>query len=503
MINIGTVMEIYNNEVLIMTADFDLIRVKRKPEMFLGQQVGFRNSDIIRPGLKKIQFILSAAAAVMVIALIAFYIIPKSGIITGDNLYAFVDMDINPSIEFLIDDSNTVQKVLPLNDDAENLIKTLKLKNLVVTEAVEKVISRSQETGILNSDKKDIIMISVSLNPESTEYKDRRDKAELKLNQLLNSIKVIDDGVLNKEYTINAIKVEPEIKKHALKNSISSGRQLIFEKAQNNGIDLTLDEAKTGNLLTLMESAGMDEENTDKGFLSTPPLNSPKTTNELDRASEDEIANMSTPTPVPISTGIVSSYENTPNAVKDLVPTGTRTPQAYINIGPTVSKTPSTGPENSKAPDSSAGSIKVQYYNASKEAGEVIQINAVFKVINTGDEAIDLSDMSLRYYYTVDGEKLQELGCWAEEDKSNITYRFVKMNNPVEKADYYLEIGFKNGRLEPGKSTAVVVWFNKVDWSIYKQDDDYSYNSPSMQELYDWKYVTGYISGVMKWGVEP
>lgn len=512
MINVGTVMEIYKNEVLVMTVDFELVRVKRNPEVYLGQQVRFRKSDIIRPEIRKMKFLLaSGAAAVLMVALVAIYIIQNISLSPENTAYAFIDMDVNPSIGFLIDNTNTVQKVLPLNSDAENLTKVLPLKNLPVKEAIKKIIDRSKETGILNTNKNNVIMISASLNPENSNYKDRKDNAQLKLDQLLTSLKAIDDAELNNKYNIKVVQVEPEIKKQALENGLSAGRQLIFKKAQTEGIDLTLDEAKSGNMSTLMEKVGIDEQTTDKEPLSSPvPQYSEQVTVSAKPISEKESAapvKMSTPTPASSSNSIVPTPTKTPNASASIMPAATKTPDVPASILPTATKTPDVSasilPTAAKTPDSSADSIKIQYYNVSKEVSDVIQINAVFKIINTGNTTINLKDVTIRYYYTINGEIPQLLDCWAQEGKPNITYSFVKMSEPVEKADYYLEIGFKSGQLNPGKGTEVVVWFNKDDWSSYKQDDDFSYNSSNIQEYYDWNYVPGYISGILKWGTEP
>ncbi|WP_010248923.1 anti-sigma-I factor RsgI family protein [Acetivibrio cellulolyticus] len=502
---IGTVMEVYKNEVLVMTSDFDLVRVKKKPEIFLGQQVSFRKRDVIRPEVRKMKLI--GVAAVLLVVFIASYIIQNTRLSMVNASYALVDMDINPSIEFLIDDANIVQKVLPLNSDAENLTKVLSLKKLHIKEAVEKVIDESEEKGILSSNKNNVIMLSASLNPESSDYKDGKERNELKLNQLLTSLKAIDDVGFNKEYTLNVVKVEPEMKKQALKNGLSTGRQLIFEKAQSEGINLTLDEAKTSSLSALLEKIGMNGPNTVKEHLSSPAVQSTeKVTSAVKSTSEKETA--TTPTPAPVSAGIENTDAKAPSVSTNIRPASTKIPNVSTGIRPANTKMPgastSKGAADAKIPDSSAGSIKVQYYNASRKVDNVfIQVNDVFNVVNTGSTTINLKDIAIRYYYTIDGEKGQALGCWAQDDKSNITYRFVKMSKPVEKADYYLEIGFKSGQLDPGKSTEVVVWFHKEDWSIYKQEDDYSYNSPDIGELYDWKYVTGYISGDLKWGIEP
>ncbi|GEM_PF-1805111 len=510
MINIGTVMELYKNEVLVMTVEFDLIRVKRKPGMFLGQQIRFRKSDVISSDTRKMTLI--GVAAVLVVVLVAFYFMQDAKQGLGNAGYAIIDMDINPSMEFLIDDTNIVQKVLPLNSDAENLIEGISLEELPIKEAVEKVIFCSQKAGIINPDKSNVIMLSASLNPECSAYKKERGRIELELDQLLVSLNDLDHTDNKKEYDIKVIKVEPEIKKRAAKNGLSAGRQLIFEKARNQGIDLSLEEIKTGSLSALLEKVEMDKENADNEPLTSPPLQSPeKVTSVVSPTSEQETATPAkviTPTPELESTGNKPSSVKTPGISTDIFPANTKTPNTSGDIRPSNTKTPNVpvviGPTDGKTPDLSEASIKIQHYNASEKVNDVlIQINTVFRIINTGNTVIDLKDVSFRYYYTVDSDKTQDLGFWAEEGETSINYKFVKMGKPVAKADYYLEVGFKGGQLEPGKSTQVVVWFNKEDWSAFNQENDYSYSSSEVQEYRDWKYVTGYISGVLKWGIEP
>ncbi len=50
---------------------------------------------------------------------------------------------------------------------------------------------------------------------------------------------------------------------------------------------------------------------------------------------------------------------------------------------------------------------------------------------------------------------------------------------PKAGADYYLEVGFaKNaGILASGQSVVIQVRFSKNDWSMYDQENDYSFNS--------------------------
>ncbi|WP_439709787.1 cellulose binding domain-containing protein [Thermoclostridium stercorarium] len=88
------------------------------------------------------------------------------------------------------------------------------------------------------------------------------------------------------------------------------------------------------------------------------------------------------------------------------------------------------------------GVLIIQSFNANTQ--EISNsIMPRFRIYNSGNTSIPLSEVKLRYYYTVDGDKPQNFWCdWASIGSSNVTGTFVKMDGATTGADYYLEIGF-------------------------------------------------------------
>jgi endoglucanase len=151
-----------------------------------------------------------------------------------------------------------------------------------------------------------------------------------------------------------------------------------------------------------------------------------------------------------------------------------------------------------------SASIKIQEFNGTTAASSNT-LSPKLKLTNTSTSAITLSNVKIRYYYTTDTDKAQNFFCdWSTVGSSNVTGTFGKLSTAKNGADSYVEIGFTStaGTLAAGQSVEIQVRVSKVDWTNYTQTGDYSFNSTATSYT-DWNKVTGYLSGVLKYGVEP
>ncbi len=131
------------------------------------------------------------------------------------------------------------------------------------------------------------------------------------------------------------------------------------------------------------------------------------------------------------------------------------------------------------------------------------QLQIALKLTNSGNSIIDLRDVSLRYWYTVDMPKEELTVCdYATIDCSNVQERIVKMQSPRSGANEYLEISFSGGSLTANGSTEFKVRVHKSDWSNYDQSNDYSFveNASMYQPA---PHVGIYDQGKLIGGQEP
>ncbi|MET9444309.1 cellulose binding domain-containing protein [Streptomyces sp. NPDC006610] len=153
-----------------------------------------------------------------------------------------------------------------------------------------------------------------------------------------------------------------------------------------------------------------------------------------------------------------------------------------------------------------AGGLSVQY-RTSAPGATADQSEPWFKVRNTADTALPLSEVRLRYYFKADSPgAVYRFACsWAAKGCANITGVFGTLANPTDTADRYLEIGFTSGAgsLAPGADTGdMQLRFHQSTWQPLRQSDDYSFNAA--QTAYgDWTKVTATRAGQQVWGVAP
>lgn len=136
-------------------------------------------------------------------------------------------------------------------------------------------------------------------------------------------------------------------------------------------------------------------------------------------------------------------------------------------------------------------------------------IKPYIQLVNNTAETIPLSQLKLRYWYTIDSDQQQTFNCdYALPGCANLTATFTRLSdtnpNKTGASDAYLEVGFTTGagNLPGGGQTNLYLRFNKNDWSNYNESNDYSYNA-SLGAFAPWQNITLYRDGILVSGVEP
>ncbi|WP_329125168.1 GH12 family glycosyl hydrolase domain-containing protein [Streptomyces sp. NBC_01465] len=150
------------------------------------------------------------------------------------------------------------------------------------------------------------------------------------------------------------------------------------------------------------------------------------------------------------------------------------------------------------------GSLKAQYKNNDSSAGDS-QIKPGLQLVNTSTAAVDLSRVTVRYWFTGEsGSSSYSTWCdWAAIGCNRLTQKVTALSGARPGADRYLEVGFTAGSsLAAGASTGEAqLRLNKSDWSNFSEADDYSRSTTA--SFADAPKITVYLDGQLAYGIEP
>ncbi|MEV6105035.1 endo-1,4-beta-xylanase [Streptomyces sp. NPDC051940] len=151
------------------------------------------------------------------------------------------------------------------------------------------------------------------------------------------------------------------------------------------------------------------------------------------------------------------------------------------------------------------GQLKVQYKNNDPNATDN-SIKPGLQVVNTGTAGIDLSRVTVRYYFTGEsGATTYSTWCdWAVLGCSRMTHTVAALPAARPGADRYLELRFTAtaGTLAPGAATGEIqLRFNKTDWSNFSEADDYSRGTNTA--FADNPKITVHLDGQLVYGTAP
>jgi Cellulose binding domain len=137
-------------------------------------------------------------------------------------------------------------------------------------------------------------------------------------------------------------------------------------------------------------------------------------------------------------------------------------------------------------------------------SGAVDQAIFAIDVANQGATVVLLGDLTVRYWYTADAAKTQQLDC--DDSKigcTRLTSKFVAVTPPRTGANEYVEIVFPQGALSAMDTTGrIQLRLRNQDYTPINQTDDYSADCANNAAHANPK-ITAYLKGALVGGVEP
>jgi hypothetical protein len=164
----GIIMEIRRDVLIMMTPDGQFVNGKKKPnqQYVIGEEIAFfpemKESRVkVKRNWKTAASILSAAVLMLTLF--------SASLLQSNKAYAYVSVDINPSIELTLNRDQQVLEITPYNEDGEILIQKLEhWEKDKVSEVAEEIMRMSAKLGYLKNDQ-NVWITSTFTNLAATE----------------------------------------------------------------------------------------------------------------------------------------------------------------------------------------------------------------------------------------------------------------------------------------------------------------------------------------------
>jgi len=280
----GSILELKGSRATVLTDKCDFLVIKKSNGMFVGQQISFNKSDICTLRRRYSKYLAIAASICVIICSYFLYY----QFYMPSKVFAYIDVDINPSVEFTVDKNQHVIEAKPLNGDAESLLKNQKFDKLPITEAVDKLIKECEKEGFIKPETGTEILVSGSTKTD-------KDKDESQLSSILSDIssKVEQN---NSKVAAECINVKPQERAEAVENNISMGRYALFNKIKADDSSITVEQAKSSGVSDIIEKAkgkshlnkGTDSDKPETDSTSNKPEESKASEGYSDGQSNDK-----------------------------------------------------------------------------------------------------------------------------------------------------------------------------------------------------------------------
>jgi hypothetical protein len=252
----GVVMQVAEGFAVVMTKNCEFRKIPLIEGMAMGQEVDIPSETIVplpkkaRTWYKNSWMKTGMVAASMLLAV---------GLWTGQSLfsdpkaYAYVSVDINPSIELSIDQNKKVVSVTPLNSDGEKVLSEVSLTGLSVEQAVAKLAEIARSQGYLH-DKSEVIITASPAIEEDKLVKHNMNLEQLE-SQLVNQVKTLAT-TYGTEVDVEGIRVSDDVRTAAHDAGVSPGKYALYLAALSNGIDVDINELKTQPISKIVDQRG-------------------------------------------------------------------------------------------------------------------------------------------------------------------------------------------------------------------------------------------------------
>ncbi|WP_002146513.1 anti-sigma factor domain-containing protein, partial [Bacillus cereus] len=185
--NKGIVVDIKKHSVVVLTPNGEFLSFKRKAYSYMiGEEISFKEQEQRAPRFSIPSFLKPASLLVtcFLCVLLFFYNQPE------EKVFAYVSVDINPSLEVSVTKDLHVIDLRACNDDGRRILKEMKRwENKHLQDVIRTIIKHSQEDKYLTNDKQ--VMLTAVTKDKSLEPQLEKAMQKLKQEYELKHVTVV------------------------------------------------------------------------------------------------------------------------------------------------------------------------------------------------------------------------------------------------------------------------------------------------------------------------
>ncbi|MBM6618118.1 anti-sigma factor domain-containing protein [Bacillus suaedaesalsae] len=211
----GVILEIGNQYITLLTPEGEFLRSRKGKEHYeIGEEVDFFPVNEYVP-TKKSYFRLNkwrtGIASAVAAALLFFSIF---NLYDGNEVYAYMTIDINPSIEAGVDKKLRVVSLEAFNSEGEEVVNNLEeWMNEPIDSVTQAIIQESKDSGYYKEGA-EVLLTTVIVEEEDAPLAE----------ELNENVQSIVESSKEEEVVITALNSTKEDREHALEQGISTGK---------------------------------------------------------------------------------------------------------------------------------------------------------------------------------------------------------------------------------------------------------------------------------------
>lgn len=152
---------------------------------------------------------------------------------------AYLTIDINPSIELAVSPDRRVLSARGLNADGEKILAGVRIEELVLQEAIERIVAQAVTDQYLGMTDDNVILATLTV--------DRDAEPVVDLDSVYEAIKKpVESSGVNAEVIIEPVR--PEMRQKAAESGVSTGRYLLVQKSEKKGVPVSIQEVSAKSL---------------------------------------------------------------------------------------------------------------------------------------------------------------------------------------------------------------------------------------------------------------